>query len=287
MAKWEGEIFELGDGSVLVECGPMRMFIEASKDGDPRPDMCRQAAHAAMGFLEQVAQDRPCLQRPAANSEQPRAGSLAHVMWQAVRLVGDSDLTPMAAVAGTLADATADFLDERGMTRVVVNNGGDLAIRLKRGERISIGIRPDVRRSEVSHRIVLTEEMRIGGVATSGLGGRSLTRGISSAATTFARDAARADAAATALGNATYVPNAFVTRASAESLDPDTDLKGLDVTISVGELSDEVIERALDQGLLRAEQLVGLDVISGAVIYVKDRMISTAGFAKYIEVLGK
>lgn len=287
MSEWEGEIFTLGDGSVLVECGPMRMFIEASKDGNPRPEECREAAQAAMGFLEQIARDRSYLLRPALDSEEPKVGSLAHIMWQAARLVGDPDLTPMATVAGTIADATADLLADRGMTRVVVNNGGDLAIRLKRGESVSVGIRPDVRQSGISHRVVLTAEMRIGGVATSGLGGRSLTRGISSAATTFARDAARADAVATALGNATYVADPSVTRVPAESVDPATDLRGLDVTISVGDLSDEVIDRALDQALLRAEQLVGLDVISGACIYVKQRMISTAGFAKHIETLGK
>jgi ApbE superfamily uncharacterized protein (UPF0280 family) len=128
--------------------------------------------------------------------------------------------------------------------------------------------------------------MKIGGVATSGLGGRSLTRGIASAATAFSSDAARADAAATALGNATYVPCRTVIRASAELLDPETDLRGRDVTVSVGDLSDEVIGMALDQAVLRAEQLVALDIICGACIFVKQRMISTAAFARHFEELG-
>lgn len=265
----------------------MRMFIEASRDGEARPDMCRRAAIEATGFLEQVAQYRAFLKKPAAEADPPTVGSLlAHIMWQAARIIGDHDLTPMAAVAGTIADATADFLEDQGMTRVVVNNGGDLAIRLKGDERISVGIRPDVQKTAVSHRIVLTSRMKIGGVATSGLGGRSMTRGIASAATAFSWDAARADAAATALGNATYVPCRTVTRAPAELLDPETDLRGRDVTVSVGDLSDEVIEMGLHQAVSRAEQLVGLDVISGACIFVKQRMISTAGFAKYFEELG-
>lgn len=271
---------------MLVECGPMRMFIEASRDGEARPAICRRAAIEATSFLEQVAQYRAFLRKPAAEADPPTVGSLAHVMWQAARIIGDQDLTPMAAVAGTIADATADFLEDRGMTRVVVNNGGDLAIRLKGDERVFVGIRPDVQKAAVSHRILLTSQMKIGGVATSGLGGRSLTRGIASAATAFSWDAARADAAATALGNATYVPWSTVTRASAELLDPETDLRGTDVTVSVGDLSDEVIGMALDQAVSRAEQLVGLDIICGACIFVKQRMISTAAFARHFEELG-
>ena len=110
----------------------------------------------------------------------------------------------MAAVAGTIADATADFLAESGLTRVIVNNGGDVAVRLAEGEKVSVGIRPDVNRPRVSHRLLLAPEMDIGGVCTSGLGGRSFTRGIASAATVFANRAAIADAAATAVANATF-----------------------------------------------------------------------------------
>ena len=65
-------------------------------------------------------------------------------MWTAAKRIGDGDLTPMAAVAGTIAAATADFLEHLGMTRVVVNNGGDLALRLKGEEKLYIGIRPRV-----------------------------------------------------------------------------------------------------------------------------------------------
>lgn len=263
----------------------MRMFIEAFRNGEIRPEACRRAALEAVRFLEQVSRDLPSLRKPAVEAAEPRPGSLGHIMWQAARLVGDSDLTPLVAVAGTIADATADYLEDQGMTRIVVNNGGDLAIRLKGQERIYVGIRPDVRKATVSHRVLLTADMRIGGIATSGIGGRSLTRGIASAATVFSRDAARADAAATALANATYVFDPAVIRVPAESLFPDTDLIGMNVTASVGDLSDPTIEQALDQAVLRAEQLVGLDVVWGACIFVKERMISTAGISRHVEAI--
>ena len=75
---------------------------------------------------------------PATSLTEPSQGLFAHTMWAAVSMIGDSDLTPMAAVAGTIADATADFLVESGLTRVIVNNGGDVAVRLTKGETVSV-----------------------------------------------------------------------------------------------------------------------------------------------------
>jgi hypothetical protein len=47
----------------------------------------------------------------------------------------DPNCTPLAAVAGATADMVADFLLETGATNIVVNNGGDISIRLREGER--------------------------------------------------------------------------------------------------------------------------------------------------------
>ena len=253
----------------------MRMFIEASAGGIPRPDLCRTAAKEAIGFLEQIASRRLVLQSPAWCIEEPKGNPLVHSMWKAARLVGDPDLTPMVAVAGTIADATADLLAYFGMTRIVVNNGGDVAIRLKTGESVAVGVRREVGNNEISHRLLVTPEMNVGGICTSGLGGRSFTRGVASAATVLAHRAAISDAAATAIANATFVESPAVQRVMAEELDPDTDLKGLEITASVGELTDSEVEIALFQGTRRAAQLVRKGLIAGACITVKDRMRCT------------
>jgi uncharacterized protein len=261
----------------------MRMFIEASKAEEPQPESCRMAAKEAIRFLQEIADVRPTLEGAAAALQEPPLGSLPHVMWEAARLVGDSDLTPMASVAGTIADATADFLVSLGMTRVVVNNGGDLALRLTGAERLYVGIRRDIRSTEVTHKVLLTAEMGIGGVATSGLGGRSFTRGVASSATAFAPTCARADAAATALGNATCVNSSKVERCRAESIYPDTDLKGIEITRVVGELSVREIELALKQATKKAERMVAESVIVGACFFVKGAMRSTEGLLKLLE----
>lgn len=275
---WESRILILGDGTVLVECGPMRMFVEGYANGIIQPEACRKAAAEAIKFLEQVAQHRAEIQAPGLSLPEPSKGLLIHEMWRAVCLVGDEDLTLMAAVAGTIADATADLLASEGLAKVVVNNGGDVALRLMPGETVTVGIRPEVSGTEVTRRILIDSEMRIGGVCTSGLGGRSFTRGVASAATIFASRASMADAAATAVANATYIASPEVRRCRADSIDPNTDLKGVEITSQVGELTREEIDTALEQGVKRAEQLVERGLIVGACVAVKGQMRCTAAF---------
>jgi len=276
----------LGDDTVLVECGPMRMFIDGSVAGARQPEVCGEAARYAIRVLEEIATHQSAMQVPACEVAQPPEGLFARTMWAAAVAIGDSDLTPMAAVAGTIADATADFLAEKGLTRVIVNNGGDLALYAAEGERIAVGIRSDLDSPAVTHRVVLSQGMGVRGVCTSGFGGRSFTRGIASAATVFAATAAIADAAATAIANATYVASPAILRRPADTLYPDTDLKGVEVTVSVGALTSADIARALAQGINRGEALENKDLIVGACVTVQRRTRCTARLAPLLKTLG-
>jgi hypothetical protein len=282
---WESRIVILGDASALVESGPMRMFIEGSAEGPPRPGLCEQAARASLRCLQEIADHRKAMSAAARDIPEPPRDLLIHAMWEAALVVGDRDLTPMAAVAGTIADAAADLLMQWGLTRVIVNNGGDIAIRLKQEERVTVGVRPDVTKPEITHRIALAPEMDIGGVCTSGLGGRSFTRGIASAATVFAGRAAVADAAATAVANATFVQARSVRTCRADLIDPDTDLQGVEITIEVGDLSKEEIETGLRQGITRAEELAARGVIKGAVIAIQGCVRATSRLRALLQSL--
>jgi hypothetical protein len=111
--------------------------------------------------------------------------------------------------------------------------------------------------------------MGIGGVCTSGLGGRSLTLGIASAAVALSPSASLADGAATLLGNVTYIDSPKVKRMLAESIYPDTDVRGLMVVTEVEPLSDEEIEKALSLGEKKAQELLNKQVITGAFIAVQ------------------
>jgi hypothetical protein len=156
---------------------------------------------------------------------------------------------------------------------------------MNRGEEVYVGIRPDVNLPRVSHRLLLRYDDGVGGICTSGLGGRSLTRGVASAATVFADRAAIADAAATSIANATFIKTAEVSRQFADKIDPDTDLKGIEVTTSVGSLSEDEIDKALEQGIARIEELARLGLIKGACVAVKSRMGCTKNISALLEPL--
>jgi ApbE superfamily uncharacterized protein (UPF0280 family) len=283
---YEKSIHLLPGGSVMVECGPMRLVIDARVGKVPQPQQAVRAADEAVRFLEAVARSRPFLGRDYRRLMPHITDPLALKMVASVKAVGDQDLTPMAAVAGTIADAVADFLFERGMTRVLVDNGGDVVIRSCDGEPVTVGIRPQVDTKSISHAIVLGPEGTAWGIATSGLGGRSLTRGVADAATIVAADASLADAAATAVANASYVTHSAVARKPAEEIDLFTDIAGLQVTDKVGRLPDSTRQEALDRSIRRAEKLIQRKIIFGAFVcvqgktamtpFVAERLITTA-----------
>jgi hypothetical protein len=117
--------------------------------------------------------------------------------------------------------------------------------------------------------------MGIGGVATSGLGGRSFTKGIASAATVLSQSASLADAAATVIGNFTHVEDPSIKRSLAERIYPDTDITGEWVTTEVGRLSQEKIEEALRNGLSKAHLICQKGLIKAALVAVKGRVAWT------------
>jgi hypothetical protein len=206
-------------------------------------------------------------------------------MIDSARKMGEPDLTPLAAVAGAGSDVVADFLFDRGTRKVIVDNGGDIALRLREGESARVGLKTAIDAGNMAYVIPIEAEMGVGGIATSGLGGRSFTKGIASAATVLAENASLADAAATVLGNFTNVEDPRVVRALAESLYPETDIAGEWVTIQVGALSPEKVEDALQNGLRKANALAERGLIKGALIAVKQRVAWTAYLDSRIQAL--
>jgi len=261
---YEQTMHMLGGGAVMAECGPMRLVITSSIGKLPQREMNVQAAKASFGYLERIARMQDLLGRRQGHMEGNLDDSLGLEMVRSVVAVGDPDLTPMAAVAGTIADAVADYLANHGMTRVVVNNGGDIAVRVQDEEPVRVGIRTDVNKPDFENVLVLGSGAW--GVATSGLGGRSLTRGIASAATVVASKASIADAAATAVANASFVDDEQIVQQFAEEVDPRTDIRGLLVTTRVGPLSAEKARMAVLKALKRAEELVGRGIIRGSLV---------------------
>ncbi len=195
----------------------------------------------------------------------------------------DRFITPMAAVAGAVADHMLDaMLAGRTLERAYVNDGGDIAFYLSPGARLTCGVVADLAAPAIDGTILLSHDMPVRGVATSGRatkgqGGRSFSLGIADAVTVLARDAAAADAAATMIANAVDLPgHPAILRTPATDLDPDSDLGDRRVTTDVGALSDGEIRAALAAGIQRAEALRRSGLIHGAVLVLR-RRFATVG----------
>jgi len=280
--SYDQSITLLDAETVLAEYGPMRLTIRAWQKSRPQTTLCRQAADVSFGYLEAVAKHRALLGRSADQIESLPENDLAKRMVHSVKAVGDADLTPMAAVAGTIADAVADWLFGRGPTKVVVDNGGDIAIRLAAGQTAAVGIRPQVNRLDISHIAHLDDHRSYWGVTTSGLGGRSFTRGIASAVTVIAENASVADAASTAIANACFVSDPNIWQIPAEQIDPNTDLAGKTVTVGIGRITRSKHKVAQIRALQRAEDLVARGVIVGALICQDKLFAMTSSLAAWV-----
>ena len=269
----------------MVECGPMRLMIDARRGKVPLTQEALEAARKAVGFLEGVARSRPFLGRDYARWISFITDPLAQRMVASVRLVGDEDLTPMAAVAGTIADGVANFLLKRGATRVLIDNGGDVAVRCQDDRPVTVGVKSRVDSIDISQSILLGPERESWGIATSGVGGRSLTRGVVDAATVVAADASLADAAATAIANASFISCPGIIRCAAEKIDPYTDITGLEVTTKVGPVGENEIQQAIKQAIERAESLCRKKVILGALVTFRGRMAMTPFIAERLRTI--
>ena len=278
--SYEHYIGLMDDESVLAECGPMRLVIRAWQADMPRLDLAGQAAKKSISFLERIARQRPLLSRFWKQIETLPEDELVRTMVNSVMAIGDEDLTPMAAVAGTIADAVADWLFERETTRVIVDNGGDIAIRLARGETAAVGIRPRITSPLISH-VIHLDSSPSWGVATSGMGGRSFTRGIASAVTVLAETASVADAAATSVANACFVDDPCIVQLPAEKIDPHSDLTGINVTAELGPMSSKTIGRAVSKAGQKAEIFSRKGFINGAFIAFANTVMISEGMRLY------
>lgn len=246
--------------------GPIDVVLRAW--GSPEAVRAAESAAVALfpGILPGLAAELHELRRPSAAG--PRvAHPVARRMVVACAPFAPVFVTPMAAVAGAVADALlAAMLQAAPLTRAYVNDGGDIALHVAPGHSLAIGLAADPARLALDGALRVAADSGIGGVATSGRHGRSFSLGIADAVTVLARDAAAADVAATLIANAVDVESPAVRRAPASSLDPDSDLGGRAVTVAVGALSPAEGEAALAAGLARAEAFLARGLILGAAL---------------------
>ena len=114
---------------ILVDWGPMTLTLSVWADSQPRPIMAVQSAIKALELLGQLAEYQNLLKIPSNKLKRDdQFPPLVKRAFSACRKVS-SELTPMAAVAGLVADEIVASALALGAERVIVNNGGDIALR--------------------------------------------------------------------------------------------------------------------------------------------------------------
>jgi uncharacterized protein len=267
----------LPDGRRLhLNHGPIDVVLEAWGSADEVTRAYAQVEAIFPNVLPALARELPILRSGVRGDWTRLQGPVARRMAEACAKFPDVFVTPMAAVAGAVADhLRCALVAGRQLAKAYVNDGGDIALHLTPGENLVCGVVAEIVSPGLDAIVDLNAGMGIGGIATSGRatkgqGGRSFSLGIADAATVLAIDAATADVAATLIANAVDLPgHAAISRTPAVELDPDSDLGARPVTVEVGALSSEDIAMALDNGWAVAEQFRRRGAIVGAFLSLR------------------
>jgi uncharacterized protein len=259
----------LADGRLHLNDGPIDLIIEAFGEATAVERAYAAAWTRFATILDELCAELPILRTQATRTSLHPSGVVSRRMADAVMpLCADRFITPMAAVAGAVAEEILDAMTATApLRRAYVNNGGDIALHLLRDEDFTIGVidRPDRPSLIGSARISGRDCVR--GVATSGWRGRSFSLGIADAVTVLASSAAMADAAATLVANAVNLPaHPNIRRAPANLRDPQSDLGTQLVTAAVGPLTSREIEEALASGLDEADRLRRAGLLTAAAL---------------------
>ncbi|MEK9967997.1 MAG: UPF0280 family protein [Ferrovibrio sp.] len=250
-----------------LQHGPIDLVIEAFGSAAEVARSYDQAVARFQDILSVLVSELTSLRRPLAAAHPLFRGPVARRMAAACWPYRGVFITPMAAVAGSVADEIlAAMLDGTQLAKAYVNNGGDIAFHLAEGEQLRAAVvcNPDLPHLDA---IATLDALQISrGIATSGWRGRSYSLGIADAVTILAETAAQADAAATIVANAVNVDHDSIRRQPAHALRDDSDLGALPVTVSVGTLPIFAIDEALSAGVARAQDLRRSGLIQAAFL---------------------
>ncbi len=261
----------LPDGRLHLHHGPIDLILAA--DG---PAEARRAAVAAATARFQTILEELCAELPALRAADPRplTGATARRMAEAVAPHRPAFITPMAAVAGAVAETILAAMPLDGLTRAYVNNGGDIALHLTPGTTFTLAIAGAPARLTIAH----ADPIR--GIATSGWRGRSFSLGIADSVTVLARSAAGADASATMIANAVDLPgHPAIARRPAHDLQCDSDLGARPVTVAVGPLTEAEAAQALQAGAAHARTLLDRGLIAGAALFLHPHLLTVGAVA--------
>ena len=260
----------LPDGRLHLQHGPIDLICRAWGTADSIHFGYQRAIARFDSLLAELVAELPALRSENAALYGPIAG----IMERAVAPFRPVFITPMAAVAGAVAESVLATMECDATTKAYVNNGGDIALYLTTGQTLDCAIAGT--RAQI--RIRAGDQTR--GIATSGWRGRSWSRGIADSVTVMAKTASMADAAATMIANAVDLPgHPGIARVPAVDMQADSDLGHRLVTVGVSTLTSQDARRALDQGEAAATRYLKRGLIDSAAIFLQSDLRIVGDFA--------
>jgi len=257
----------LAEGRLHLQHGPIDLIIQAWGERAEVETAYRQARERFGDILEVLVRELAQLRTPLGDAYPLLHGPVARRMLAACWPHRSAYVTPMAAVAGSVADEILQaMLSDRDLEKAYVNNGGDIALHLASGQSLRLGVVSNADNPAIDAMVTLEAALPVRGLATSGWRGRSQSLGIADAVTVFAADAAAADAAATMIANAVDAEHPAIRRKPARALREDSDLGDLPVTVAVDALPACVRAAALAQGRECARELQRRGLIYAAYL---------------------
>lgn len=250
-----------------LQHGPIDLVIEAWGEPQEVALAYEQTSRRFEDILATLVSELALLRAPL-NEHYPLArGPVARRMIAACWPHRAVFITPMAAVAGAVADETlVALLAGRSLAKAYVNDGGDIALHLSDGHPLHAGIATDPQRPQLAADVLIDPASPVRGIATSGWRGRSQSLGIADAVTILARTAAAADAAATLVANAVDVEHPSIRRLPARDVKHDSDLGDRLVTVAVEPLPAMAVARALASGCAAGAAMLDAGLIEAAYL---------------------
>ena len=248
------------DNRLFLNHGPIDIVLEAF--GKDKPLAYEKAKKYFSTLLNELVLDMDLLKKEVVTHRNFN-NKISQSMQNATEKFYPNFITPMAAVAGSVADNILNVLvKDTKLEKAYVNNGGDVSFYLTENQTVksSLASIPNII-AEIDYK----DKSR--GIATSGWRGRSFSLGIADSVTVLADNAAMADAAATMIANSVNIKNhPLIIKKPAEEIYEDSDLKNLMVTVEVGDLKQSEIEDALRNGNEVGKKYLENGLINSALI---------------------
>lgn len=270
-------IEDLGNKGILIDYGPVTAIISIIKNGINLKKLEYESFEIIKNILLQLKDFKNVMKVKASrlNLNKKNIPEVVKKTVNASRLIEGDELTPLSAIAGGIGEVLIERLREKDdMDRIIFNNGGDTSLYCRKKDYL-----PVINCQGVKLKLV---SKKVKGIATSGRKGRSFTKGIADFVTVFAVSPSVADAAATYIGNNVTTDSEKIRYEPAEVIDFNTDLKGEKVVVSIGNLTEAEVEKAIENGANTAENLIKKEKILCAVISLKNRIYFTSNIEKFI-----